>query len=207
MLGIDALSVRKAEKDRTRTLMRGKVNFVELGARLRANRMGRGLSPDDLAARLGISRAALYRAEKGEIAKIEMLAAIADELNVSLPSLLGAGIEYVDNAVGFFERMRHIEEDGEQIIGLFSPISYLVTTAGYDEVLYDVLRESTDGDRAGTIDQIIDILKKEKSVLPRAAPCSPRSSRRQTSHAFCAKAWSAASTSTAKPTLPAAGWR
>lgn len=147
-----------------------KVNFVELGARLRAHRLGRALSPEDLAARLGISRAALYRAEKGEIAKIEMLTAIADELQVSLPSLLGVGIEYVDNAVSFFERMRQIEEDSEQIIGLFSPISYLVTTGGYDAVLADVMRESTTADQGKDVDQILDILKKRKTRFDQRRP-------------------------------------
>lgn len=147
-----------------------KVNFVELGARLRAHRLGRALSPEDLAARLGISRAALYRAEKGEIAKIEMLTAIADELQVSLPSLLGVGIEYVDNAVSFFERMRQIEEDSEQIIGLFSPISYLVTTGGYDAVLADVMRESTNADQGKDVDQILDILKKRKTRFDQRRP-------------------------------------
>ena len=147
-----------------------KVNFVELGARLRAHRLGRALSPEDLAARLGISRAALYRAEKGEIAKIEMLTAIADELQVSLPSLLGVGIEYVDNAVSFFERMRQIEEDSEQIIGLFSPISYLVTTGGYDAVLADVMRRSTTADQGKEVDQILDILKKRKTRFDQRRP-------------------------------------
>ena len=141
----------------------GRVNFVDLGARLRAYRMGRGLAPEVLAARLGISRAALYRAEKGEIAKIEMLTAIADELHVSLPSLLGVGIEYVDNAVSFFERMRQIEEDSEQIIGLFSPVSYLVTTEGYDAVLAQVLHEAAPGDLAQDVVQILEILKKRKA--------------------------------------------
>ncbi|MBT9385274.1 helix-turn-helix transcriptional regulator [Pseudooceanicola sp. CBS1P-1] len=148
----------------------GKVNFVELGARLRAYRMGRALTPEALAARLGISRAALYRAEKGEIAKIEMLTAIAEELRVSLPSLLGIGIEYVDNAVSFFERMRQIEEDCDQIIGLFSPISYLVTTAGYDRVLSDVMTEGTPQEEHEDVTQIIEILKKRKDRFAARRP-------------------------------------
>lgn len=132
--------------------------------------MGRALSPDDLARRLGISRAALYRAEKGEIAKIEMLTAIADELHVSLPSLLGVGIEYVDNATSFFERMRQTEEGCDQIIGLFSPISYLVTTDGYDVALAEALEEAGDPVQAGEVTRILDILRQRKAQFARRRP-------------------------------------
>ena len=52
--------------------------FTEIGARLRAYRLGKGISPEDLADRIGISRAALYRAEKGEIRKIDTLTSIAE---------------------------------------------------------------------------------------------------------------------------------
>tara|TARA_R110000868_G_scaffold221493_1_gene473088 strand:- start:7358 stop:8239 length:882 start_codon:yes stop_codon:yes gene_type:complete len=147
-----------------------KVNFVEVGARLRAHRLGRSISPEDLAKRLSISRAALYRAEKGEIAKIEMLTAIAEELHVSLPTLLGVGIEYVSNAISFFERMRQLEEDSEQIIGLFSPISYLVTTGQYDIVLADVLRESTGDAPSADIDMVLSILAKRKARFAQRRP-------------------------------------
>lgn len=136
--------------------------FAEIGARLRAHRLGRSLTPEALADRLGISRAALYRAEKGEITKIEMLTAIANELNVSLPTLLGVGIEYVPNAISFFERMRQIEEDCEQIVGLFSPISYLVTTSDYDRVLQEVLCESVPGDTHDDVEGIMSILLERK---------------------------------------------
>lgn len=115
--------------------------FAEIGERLRAHRTGRGLTPEALASRLGISRAALYRAEKGEIAKIEMLTAISRELVVSLPTLLGVGIEYLPNAPAFFERMRQLEEHCDQIIGVFSPVSYLLTSDSYEEMLGQVLKD------------------------------------------------------------------
>lgn len=146
------------------------LDFKDIGARLRAHRLGRDLSPEDLAARLSISRAALYRAEKGEIAKIDMLSAIARELRISLPSLLGVGIEYVDNALGFFERMRQIEESCDQIIGLFSPISYLVTTDQYDAVLKDVLSESIDTCDQKTVSKILDVLQKRKQRFAQRRP-------------------------------------
>lgn len=138
------------------------VIFAEIGARLKAHRLGQGIAPETLAERLGISRAALYRAEKGEIAKIEMLTAIAQELNISLPTLLGVGIEYVPNAVAFFERMRQIEEDCDQIVGLFSPVSYLVTTDDYDRVLRTVLQESLPEDAAQEAARIMPILMERK---------------------------------------------
>ncbi|MFD1911182.1 helix-turn-helix domain-containing protein [Halodurantibacterium flavum] len=147
-----------------------KASFRDIGARLRAHRIGRGLGPEELATRIGISRAALYRAEKGEITKIETLASISRELNVSLPSLLGVGIEYIPNAAAFFERMRQLEEEAEQIIGLFSPISYLVTTREYDEILRAVLPESLSPERQAEAGRILDILAARKRSFSRRKP-------------------------------------
>lgn len=160
----------RAVVSKERVVEETKFSFQDIGARLKAHRLGRNLSPEDLAARLNISRAALYRAEKGEISKIDMLSAISNELQVSLPSLLGVGIEYVDNAVSFFERMRQIEEDCEQIIGLFSPISYLVTTARYDAVLEDVLNESVQDTERQDVTKILDILAKRKQRFAQRRP-------------------------------------
>lgn len=142
--------------------------FIEIGERLRAHRMGRGLSPEALASRLNISRAALYRAERGEISKIDMLLAISRELGASLATLLGAGTEYLDNAVSFFERMRQLEHDANQIIGLFSPVSYLLTSPNYDQMLEQALRESAtvSGDLSeilASIDPLLAILKQRKA--------------------------------------------
>lgn len=115
------------------------IRLSDIGARLRAFRMGRGLTPETVADRLGISRAALYRAEKGQISKIDTLTRISEVVDVSLPNLLGVGVEYVDTAVGFFERMRQLEEQSEQVIGLFGPVSYLLTSDAYDQMLHEVL--------------------------------------------------------------------
>ncbi|MCG6118868.1 MAG: helix-turn-helix transcriptional regulator [Aquimonas sp.] len=138
---------------------------------MRAYRLGKGLTPDDLADRLGISRAALYRAEKGEIRKIEMLTSIADVLGVSLPSLMGVGVEYVSSATAFFERMRQLEINCEQIIGLFSPVSYLLTSDHYDEVLREVLKESISNANVSaseadtTAESLIAILRERKQAF------------------------------------------
>lgn len=146
------------------------IRFNDIGARLRAYRLGKGLTPDVLAEKLGISRAALYRAEKGEIRKIEMLTSIADELGVSLPSLLGVGVEYVSTAIALFERMRQLEEKCHQIIGLFGPVSYLLTSDAYDMVLREVMLESipdgADHDtQVAAIDTLMGILRARKDAF------------------------------------------
>ena len=147
------------------------IRFTDIGARLRAYRLGKGLAPDELAEKLGISRAALYRAEKGEIRKIEMLTSIADVLGVSLPSLMGVGVEYVSSAIAFFERMRQLEDECQQVIGLFSPVSYLLTSDAYDDALQEVLRESVPAevdpdDSAGeVVDALINILRARKKAF------------------------------------------
>ena len=64
------------------------LRFDDIGNRLKAFRLGSGLSADEIAERLGISRTALYRFEKGELAKIETLERLADLLAVSVPTLL-----------------------------------------------------------------------------------------------------------------------
>ena len=147
------------------------VRFKDIGARLRAHRLGKELTPDELAGKLGISRAALYRAEKGEIRKIDMLTSIADELGVSLASLMGVGVEYVSTAIAFFERMRQLEEQCQQIIGLFSPVSYLLTSDNYDTVLREVLRESVpegveaEGTSTKAVDGLLEILRARKKAF------------------------------------------
>ncbi|CDN57482.1 DNA-binding helix-turn-helix protein (plasmid) [Neorhizobium galegae bv. officinalis bv. officinalis str. HAMBI 1141] len=144
----------------------------DIGQRLNAYRLAHGLSPEMLADRLGVSRAALYRAEKGEILKIETLVRISRVLDVSLPNLLGVGIEYVDTALGFFERMRQIEAESEQIIGFFGPLSYLLTSSAYDEMLalaMDDLR-SKDDETATAIDRLLSVLRQRKEAYQRRRP-------------------------------------
>ena len=60
--------------------------YDEIGNRLKAYRLGSGLSADEIANQLGISRTALYRFEKGELAKIETLERLAELLGVSIPT-------------------------------------------------------------------------------------------------------------------------
>ncbi|WP_114285957.1 helix-turn-helix domain-containing protein [Candidatus Halocynthiibacter alkanivorans] len=113
-----------------------------VGERLRSYRIGKGLTPDEVAEKTGISRAAIYRYESGKPIKSDVLGKIADLLEVSLTSLFGVGSEYTDSALTFFERMKQIEASAEQISVMFGPISYLLTTDKFDAILGKVLRES-----------------------------------------------------------------
>lgn len=116
--------------------------FEEIGSRLRAYRLGRNLSAAEIAEKIGVSRAAVYRLEKGELVKIETLEKLSDLLDVSLPSLLGVGVEYHTSAVAFFERMRQLEERSVQILGNFSPISFLLLSDDYLPYLHKMLYET-----------------------------------------------------------------
>lgn len=125
------------------------INFDQIGQRLRAYRMGAGLSPEEMAARLGVSRAGLYNYEKGGAIKIEVLERIADLLEVSLTSLLGVGVEYFANAVSCFERMRQLEARSDQVIAHFEPISYLLLSAEYSTHLKQMLIEGVPANFTG----------------------------------------------------------
>ena len=87
-----------------------------MGNRLRAHRVGASLLAEDVAEQLGISRAVVYRLEKGEIVKIETLERLAALLDTSVASLLGLEVEYYSTALGLFERMRQLEESSERLV-------------------------------------------------------------------------------------------
>lgn len=149
--------------------------LLDIGLRLRAFRLGRGVSPEELASRIGISRAALYRSEKGHITKIETLSRISEVLGVSLPSLLGVGVEYVASALAFFERMRQIEQQSHQIVVLFGPISFLLTSPTYDLVLREVLIEALpEGENRDVeveaIDRLMAVLAERKQQYAARRP-------------------------------------
>ena len=153
------------------------IQFEDIGKRLRAYRIGKNLNADDIANHLGISRAAVYRLEKGEIVKIQILEAISKFLDVSLPSLLGVGVEYYSNALSFFERMRQLEESSLHLLGNFSPVSSLLLTPEYMKYLRLMLIEAIsdtvkDRDReVAGIDKILDLLNERRaSAMRRRVP-------------------------------------
>jgi transcriptional regulator with XRE-family HTH domain len=150
--------------------------YDEIGNRLKAYRLGSGLSADEIAGQLGISRTALYRFEKGELAKIETIERLAELLGVSVPTLLGVGIEYIPSAVTYFERMRQIEETSEHIIILSGPISFLLASDNFDTTLGEVLTENVTKNVANReralsdIPKIMQILRDRKTTYHRRSP-------------------------------------
>lgn len=151
------------------------VRFDDIGNRLKAFRLGSGLSAEEIAQKLGISRTALYRFEKGEVAKIETLESLAELLEVSVPTLLGVGVEFIASAISYFERMRQIEETAEHIIVLAGPISYVLASDPFDRALGEVLRESVpENDRSERallqIDELMTVLRQRKECYRRRQP-------------------------------------
>lgn len=152
------------------------IRYQEIADRLRAFRLGSGLSADEIARRVGISRTALYRFEKGELAKIETLEKLSELLGVSMPTLLGVGIEYMPSAVSYFERMRQFEETADHIMVLSGPISFLLASNDFLAHLDTVLKESLPSDLPdrqkylGDVDQIISILAQRKETYSRRRP-------------------------------------
>ena len=152
------------------------IRFDDIGNRLKAFRLASGLSADEIAARLDISRTALYRFEKGEVAKIETLEKLSDLLEVSVPTLLGVGVEYISSAVAFFERLRQIEEIAEHIVVLAGPVSFLLASDAFGETLEEVLAESIPEGTAGqdraqaTVGELIPILRRRKEAWRKRRP-------------------------------------
>lgn len=150
--------------------------FPEIGERLRAYRLGLGLDVGELAARLGVSRATVYRYEDGEVVKIETLARLSQVLNVSMPSLLGVGVEYVSSAVAYFERLRQLEEKSERIATLFGRLAYVLTSDEYDtmlcEALLDYIPQDVD-DRPKAreeVESVMEILRRRKEAYRQRRP-------------------------------------
>jgi transcriptional regulator with XRE-family HTH domain len=151
-------------------------NYEDIGKRVKAFRLASGLSADEVAQRIGISRTALYRVEKGEIAKVDTLERLSDLLEVSMPTLLGVGIEYMASAVSYFERTRQLEETADQIIVLATPVSWLLSSDQFNAHLERVLRESVPADAPrhdrtlADIDLIMEILRERKRTYMRRRP-------------------------------------
>ena len=151
------------------------IRFDDIGNRLKAFRLGSDLSAEDIAAKLGISRTALYRFEKGEVAKIETLEKLAELLQVSVPTLLGVGVEYIASALSYFERMRQIEETAEHVIVLAGPISYVLASDAFDRALGEMLRESVpdpakNARALAQIDELMAVLHQRKESYRRRRP-------------------------------------
>lgn len=151
------------------------IDYVALGNRLRAYRIGASLLAEDVAERLGVSRAVIYRLEKGEIVKIETLERLAHLLNTSVASLLGVEVEYYPTALGLFERMRQLEESSDRILAHFEPISLLLTSDAYLPLLREMLAEASPkgagkGPSSADIDKMLEIMQERRAFFQRRRP-------------------------------------
>jgi transcriptional regulator with XRE-family HTH domain len=152
------------------------MRFTEIGQQLRAYRLESGLRAEEIAARLGVSRAALYRYEKGEVIKLDTIKRLAELLKISPLSLLGIGVEYYNRPIGYFERVRQIEETADQILQVEGPVCYLTTSDTYDAALADAYEEAADQagpDRTAlraTAEQVRGILAARKRMFGMRKP-------------------------------------
>src|SRR6476619_4910368 len=152
------------------------LRFTEIGQQLRAYRLESGLRAEEIAARLGVSRAALYRYEKGEVIKLDTIKRLAELLKISPLSLLGIGVEYYNRPIGYYERIRQVEETADQILQLFGPICYLTTSDAYDSALAEAFDEA--GEQASTertamrsmAEQVLGILNSRKRMYAMRRP-------------------------------------
>ncbi len=145
------------------------MRFTEIGQQLRAYRLESGLRAEEIAARLGVSRAALYRYEKGEVIKLDTVKRLAELLQISPLSLLGIGVEYYNSPIGFFERLRQIEETADQVLQIAGPLCHLITSDTFDTVLGEIYAELAGrGDAPptarATAEQVLGILAARKRM-------------------------------------------
>ncbi|MBR0669712.1 helix-turn-helix domain-containing protein [Neoroseomonas soli] len=120
------------------------MRFAEIGQQLRAYRLESGLRAEEIAARLGVSRAALYRYEKGEVIKLDTIRRLAELLKISPLSLLGIGVEYFGRPAAFQERLRQVEEQSDQVLQVGGAICYPVSTDAFDGALTEAWTEAAD---------------------------------------------------------------
>jgi transcriptional regulator with XRE-family HTH domain len=152
------------------------MRFTEIGQQLRAYRLESGLRAEEIAARLGVSRAALYRYEKGEVIKLDTIKRLAELLKISPLSLLGIGVEYYNRPIGYFERIRQVEETADQILQVNGPVCYLTTSDGYDAALSQSFEEVADssgterGGQRAMSEQVLGIQAARKRMYSMRKP-------------------------------------
>jgi transcriptional regulator with XRE-family HTH domain len=152
------------------------MRFNEIGQQLRAYRMESGLKAEEISARLGVSRAALYRYEKGEVIKLDTVNRLAELLKISPLTLLGIGVEYYAKPIGYMERIRQIEETSDQILQVFGPTCYLITSDHYDSILSQIYEEHADSlgaDRnlaRSAAEQLVSVMISRKRMFATRKP-------------------------------------
>jgi transcriptional regulator with XRE-family HTH domain len=149
------------------------LSFGDVGSRLRTCRAAAKLSVDEVAAKLGVSRALLYRYEAGEIVKLSTLEKLARLYGTSATVLLGLGNEYLTNALDFFERLARLEEEVDHVTTAFGPIAFVLTTDTYDQALMNALSEpgeDADAFSASEAQRLMRILKRRKEFFRARRP-------------------------------------
>lgn len=152
------------------------MRFNEIGQQLRAYRMESGLKAEEISARLGVSRAALYRYEKGEVIKLDTVNRLAELLKISPLTLLGIGVEYYAKPIGYAERLRQIEETSDQILQVFGPVCYLITSDQFDSMLVQMFEEHAESqgqDRAAAranAEQLMGVMIARKRMYASRKP-------------------------------------
>ncbi len=151
------------------------MKFADVGQQLRAYRMESGMRAEEIAARLGVSRAALYRYEKGEVIKLETIRRLAELLKVSPLALLGIGIEYFSRPIAFQERLRGLEEGADQILQVGGAYCYPLVSDHFDAALADAWAANIgEGeDRAAALaqaDQALGVLAARRRAYAQRRP-------------------------------------
>ncbi len=152
------------------------MQFTEIGQQLRAYRLESGLRAEEIAARLGVSRAALYRYEKGEVIKLDTIKRLAELLKISPLSLLGIGVEYYNRPIGYAEQIRQVEETADQVLQLTGAVAYLTTSDAYDSTLsavFDEIAEQAGAERLAMrsqSEQLMGILLARKRMYTSGRP-------------------------------------
>jgi transcriptional regulator with XRE-family HTH domain len=152
------------------------MRFSEIGQQLRAYRMESGLKAEEISARLGVSRAALYRYEKGEVIKLDTVNRLAELLKISPLTLLGIGVEYYAKPVGYMERIRQIEETSDQILQVFGPVCYLITSESYDSIMAQIFEENAEamgperGMARAAAEQLLGVMISRKRMYANRKP-------------------------------------
>ncbi len=151
------------------------MRFADIGQQLRAYRLESGLRAEEIAARLGVSRAALYRYEKGEVIKLDTIRRLAELLKISPLSLLGIGVEYFARPVGFLERLRQVEEQADQLLLVGGAVCFQTLTDAFEGALAEAWAEIADSapDRAqarAAADQALGMLASRRRLFQSRKP-------------------------------------
>lgn len=144
----------------------------EVGRRLKALRIGAGMSIDTAARSVGASRALLYRYEAGGVVKLDTLERLARLYGTSAMALLGLEHEYIVNSTLFFERLEKLEQDAEHITTVFGPLAYVLTTDSFDEALALALsrEDGPDALTSAELQRLRRALRRRKAALRERKP-------------------------------------